>query len=284
MLSTLNGSKKDRVQSLRSSLVSTIPGICPERIRIYTQTYQKFNQEPQILKRAHSLKAYMENITISLEKDDLIPGWQTSHPRWVPIFPEYSWKWVYEELDRFNKRQYDRFTISPQTRDELHQLLPWWEGRTIYDRVFARQPQYVLDASSIGAINWTGQATSGEGHIVVDHKLTLDYGFSGILARVTKLKQDLALYEPNNLDKRDFYQSVEIVFEGVLNYINRLIEITQENIKSVSTERKLELQKMVMDLKAIHNGPPQSFRQAMYIIWLVQMIQQVESNGHSFSL
>ncbi len=145
-------------------------------MRIYTQVYQDFKQFPPIIKRAKALKSYLENKTVYLGENDLIPGIGASHPRWASVFPEYSWKWVYDELDRFEKRRYDKFTISSETREELRELLPWWDGESLLDRIETRQPDFVKDASKIGVTSWTGQATSGEGHIIVDHRMVLKTG------------------------------------------------------------------------------------------------------------
>jgi len=120
----LTAEQKRRIQSLRDELIHTLPGICAERARIYTQIYQQNEHEPPILKRAKALSAYLSQVTLSLDEREIIPGWQSSHPRYAPIFPEYSWEWVFEELDRFDRRNYDRFTIQPEVKEELRHLLP----------------------------------------------------------------------------------------------------------------------------------------------------------------
>ena len=143
----LSKTRKKRIQTLRSALIHATPGICSERTRAYTSIYQQFANDLPILKRAIALKVYLEQVTLSFGDNEIIPGWQSSHPRHAPIFPEYSWKWVYDELERFNQRRYDRFTISKKVKGELGALLPWWEERTLYESILNRQPQFVLDAA-----------------------------------------------------------------------------------------------------------------------------------------
>lgn len=279
----LSESQKQRIQAMRNSLIQSTPGICPERARIYTQIYQQNVYEPPILKRAKALNAYLNKVSLSLDENELIPGWQTSHARYAPIFPEYSWKWVYEELDRFEQRHYDRFNISAEAKEELRSLLPWWEGRTVYEAIMARQPQFVLDSSTISAISWTGQATSGEGHIVVDYPMALKHGFRGILEIAVALKSCVADDDEKQV-KLDFYRSVEISFEGVIAYLQRLTKLVLEKAALTSGVRQAELHQLANDLDHLQNHPPQHFRQAILVIWFVHLIEQMESNGHSVSL
>jgi len=284
-LPRLAGRKRDRLLALRSSLVDNLPGICAERARIYTQIYQQYESDSPILKRAKALRAYLEGVSLPFGPHDLIPGWQASQPRWAPVFPEYSWEWVYDELDQFELRKYDRYHIPEPVKEELRQVLPWWRGRTLYERVLARQPGEVLQAANIGAISWTGQATSGEGHIVVDFRMALEQGFESLRQRAGLLSRELDLSEPGTISKIEFYRAVEIACDGVIRYAERLANrasmlVEQEN----DPDRAAELYEMAADLRMVPALPARSFRQALFTVWLVHLIQQMESNGHSVSM
>jgi len=285
MIITLSESKKERIRAIKESLINVPPGICPERVRYYTQAYQQFECDPPIIKRAKALRLYLTQKTIFFGENDLLPGYASSYPRWAPVFPEYSWQWVYGELDRFEHRQYDKFSITPQAKEELREILPWWQGRSTYERIEVQQPDFVKDATNIGVTSWIGQATSGEGHIVVDHRMVLENGFLALQALARNYKNNLPLHNPDSLDKRDFYEAVEIVCEGVLALAERLASQVEKLAGSVGdTSRKEELFRMSSDLRIIPAKPAQNFRQAVMTVWMLQMILQMESNGHSVSL
>ena len=285
MLTQLSEEKQKRVARIKDSLISNPPGICPERARYYTEAYQEYKQYPAIIKRAKALKSYLENKTIYLGEDDLIPGIGASHPRWASVFPEYSWQWVYDELDSYEARRYDKFTVTPEAKEELRELLPWWDGESLLDRIETRQPDNVKDATKVGVTSWTGQATSGEGHIIIDHRMALEQGFDALLARASELKAALPLYEPDSLDKRDFYEAVEIVCNGVLTYAERLAAEADKQAESAKDEkRRRELAQISADLRIVPAKPAKSFRQALTTVWLLHLIEQIESNGHSVSL
>lgn len=279
----LSSEQTRRIQTLRSALIQNTPGICAERARIYTRTYQQNEHEPPILKRARALNAYLSQVSLSLGENELIPGWQASLPRYAPVFPEYSWKWVYDELDRYEQRRFDRFTISSEVREELRTLLPWWEDRTVYDAIMERQPQFVLDASKLGAISWAGQALSGEGHMVVDYPMALQHGFNGILDRASHLRQSLS-EDAQHQERTDFYRAVEIAFEGVNTYLQRLAGVVREKAENPAGNRRDELNQLASDLEFIQWNPPRHFRQALLVVWFTHLIEQMESNGHSVSL
>ena len=93
------------------------------------------------------------------------------------------------------------------------------------------------------------------------------------------------LYEPDSLDKRDFYEAVEIACDGILAYASRLEDFLitlAEREKNII--RRKEILSIANDLHIVPSGSAKTFRQALITVWLSHMIQQIESNGHSVSL
>ena len=281
----LEGAKRERVQALRTSLVDNLPGICSERARIYTQIYQDCGDDPPIVRRAKALRAYLQAVSLPFGPHDLIPGWQASRPRWAPIFPEYSWEWVFEELDRFEGRSFDRFQIPGAEKEELRQLLPWWKGRTLYESVLARQPQEVLQAAKIGAISWAGQAMSGEGHIVVDFRMALEQGFERLREEAALLLEGLHPDDQEYPSKAAFYQAAGMVCDGVLSYAQRLADRASrlaDHEKDPSAPQNCTAWRLTCAYR--RQSLPKPSGRLSYTIWLVHLVQQMESNGHSVSL
>lgn len=285
MLLKLTGGQAKRVLEIKKSLIDNPPGICAERARYYTIAYREFGSDPPIIRRAKALSSYLDNMTIFIGDGDLLLGYQASKPRWAPIFPEYSWEWVFNELDRLEQRRYDRFSITPEVKMELNQILPWWQGKSLYERIAARQPDFVKDAARIGVISWTGQATSGEGHIVVDHSMALERGFLNIIHQARDLNDRLNLYEPENLAKRDFYEAVQIALEGIVRFSYRLADEADKRVRQEQDpHRKSEFLTMAEVCRRVPAAPATTFREALQTVWLIHLIQQIESNGHSVSL
>ena len=109
----------ERVKKLKTTVVEAVPEICIERAKIVTEAYQKYEAYPVIVKRALSLKMVLEKMNIYVEKGELIVGNQAYRTRCAPIFPEYSWDWILDEIDEFEKRRTDRFVITEKSKQEL---------------------------------------------------------------------------------------------------------------------------------------------------------------------
>lgn len=282
---SLNKQQTERIKKIKDSLLGNVPGICTERLKIYTEVYEEYASYAPVLKRAKALVRYLNEMTIYLRNEDLLPGYQSSKPRYAPIFPEYSWDWLYEEIDRFDKRKYDRFQISDEGKQDLRTYLPHWKGMSVYEHISAAQTDIVKKAAQMGVMSWTGQATSGEGHIVVDYPTALKKGFTGIRQEAAEKLDALKLYEPDDLRKKAFYEATVIIYDGILSYLARLSNAAEvQRGQTSDPQRNKELHRMIYALDNLQKGPPKNFYEAIMMVWLIHLIQQIESNGHSTSL
>ena len=282
---SLSKPKAERIKKIKDSLLDHVPGICTERLKIYTEVYEDCASYAPVIKRAKALVRYLNEMTIYLRDEDLLPGYQSSRPRFAPMFPEYSWDWLYEEIDRFDRRKYDRFQISDEDKQNLRTYLPRWKGMSVYEHISAAQTDIVKKAAQMGVMSWMGQATSGEGHIVVDYSTALRKGFTGIRQEAAERLGALKLYDPDDLRKKAFYEATVIIYDGILGYLSRLsraAEAQREHTQDL--RRNEELQRMIRALDHLQKGPPQNFYEAILTVWLIHLIQQIESNGHSTSL
>ena len=99
----------ERIQKLKRELVEVRPEICTERLIMITDAYQKYQAYPIIMKRAEALRDILTQMSIYIEDGQLLAGNQASKPRSAPLFPEYSWDWIYDEIDQFEHRASDVF-------------------------------------------------------------------------------------------------------------------------------------------------------------------------------
>ena len=176
-LTGLGFSIAERIKPMREELLGIIPQVCTERAKIYTETYKADEGDPPVLKRAKALATTLDKMSIYIYKDELIVGNQASKIRGAPIFPEYSWDWIAEEIDEFEHRSGDKFFVSEDDkRILLEEVIPYWKGKTLYDRAMEIIPDFVNMAQEIGAISGRGNITSGDGHIIVNFGKVLQRG------------------------------------------------------------------------------------------------------------
>lgn len=274
-----------RIERFRKQVVDTVPSICAERAIIYTRIYEEFAQEPTIIKRARALQTTLQEMSIYILDEERIVGNQASKIKAAPIFPEYSWDWIYRELDTMGERKSDPFIVDEETKKLLKTILPKWRGKTLYERCMATQPEEVLKATKAGILNWRGNATSGEGHIVPDFEMVLSLGIGGIFNLANSKLKELDLTNPDALRKKPFYEAVMIAYEGAKNFILRFARLASQKASlSQSERRKKELEEISKICEWISWNPPRNFKEALQLVFFVHLIEQIESNGHSVSL
>jgi formate C-acetyltransferase len=147
----------ERIAALRQQLLETTPQVCVERARLVTEAYRRYEADPPVLRRAKAFAHTLGQMSIYILDGELIVGNQASTPRAAPIFPECSTDWIEKEIDEFASRSADQFIVEPAVKRELiTEILPFWHGRTLYDRAVATMPEPVCLAQDIGAIAGRG--------------------------------------------------------------------------------------------------------------------------------
>jgi pyruvate formate-lyase/glycerol dehydratase family glycyl radical enzyme len=276
----------DRIRHMREELLQTVPRVCTERARIYTRVYRSFEGDPPILRRARALSRTLDEMSIMIFRDELLVGNQASQIRGAPIFPEYSSDWIEEEIDQFARRPGDVFEITEEDKKILlSEILPYWKGRTLYDRAMSIIPESVKKAQEIGVISGRGNITSGDGHLIVNFEKVLRLGLRGIIEETTRHMEALSEGDPFYLKKQVFYQSVLLVLEAAIRFAHRYAQLlTLEAAMTTNPERRRELLEMAGNVRVVPENPPRTFWQAVQSIWFIHLLTQIESNGHSFSL
>lgn len=105
--------------------------LCPERAEIITESFKRSEGQSIVIRRALALADILEKMTIYIEPDMLIVGNRASANFAAPVFPEYSFNWVIDELDEFDKRSGDSFRVSESTKARLRTLQDYWQGKPI---------------------------------------------------------------------------------------------------------------------------------------------------------
>jgi len=270
----------DRVARLQSRMNARIPTICPERAEIITDCFKRTEGEPIVVRRAKAFAEILDQMTVYIEPDALIVGNQASANFAAPVFPEYSFEWVINELDEFEHRSGDYFLITEETKGRLRELREYWLGKTHQDEVLKNLPQENRLAEKQCVLHRGGISMSGDGHIIPNHEFVLKVGFGGMadIARKKLNADDLTQ------EQRDYYEASIIAMEGALRYCKRLGACAKCDAETeLDPKRKAELLAL-SDLFADYmEGGARNFQEAVQTVYLVHLLMMIESNGHSFS-
>ncbi len=272
-----------RMNHFREELLKTEPQVCAERAILTTQSYRENADQPVTLKRACMLRNVLENMSIFIETDTLLAGNQASANRAAPIFPEYAMDWVIRELDEFEGRDGDVFRISEKTKEELREIYPFWQHNTLLDKGLAAIPPDSRVFYDLGIIKAEGNLTSGDAHVAVAYADLLRLGLKDYEARARDCLEKLDLSDCKNLKKSYFYRAILITVDAVRAFAARYAGLAEEQSESAAPERAGELREMARILRKVPYQPADTFQEAVQSLWLVHLVLQIESNGHSLS-
>lgn len=230
------------------------------------------------------LEKVLDNMSIYIEDKSLLAGNQATKNRNAPIFPEYTMEFVMKELDQFEKRDGDVFYITEKTKEQLREIAPFWQNNNLRARGEALLPEEVRVFMETGVFGMEGKLNAGDAHLAVNYERILKDGLRGYEKRVKEYKASLDLTDPESIDKYCFYNAVLIVLEAVRNFANRYSVLAQDLAeKELNQERKIELLEISRICSKVPYEPAETFREAVQSVWFIQLILQIESNGHSLS-
>lgn len=275
----------DRVRNLKERVLNAVPELCIERGRIITKADKEFGSLPPSLKRAKILAEILKNMSIFIDSEELIVGNQARKLRAAPIFPEYSVEWIAEELDSFETRPADKFKVYEEEKEEIMQIVDYWRGRTHEDRLKALMPEDVRQAEDMGVLMGIHIRIGGHGHISVSHEKVLKRGLLDIANEAEMEIEKLELISADDVNKLSFLKGVVIVCNAVIDFAHRYADIALEMAEQESDLlRKKELEKISEVCRWVPAKPPRNFYEAIQTSWFIQLVLQIESNGHSISM
>ncbi|KAB1490843.1 formate C-acetyltransferase/glycerol dehydratase family glycyl radical enzyme [Cronobacter sakazakii] len=275
----------ERIKAHKAALVQIVrPPVCTERAQHYTAVYQQHQDKPLPVRRALALAYHLANRTLWIKHDELIVGNQASQVRAAPFFPEYTVSWIEKEIDDLADRPGAGFSVSPQDKAVMHEICPWWRGQTVQDRCYGMFTDEQKELLASGIIKAEGNMTSGDAHLAVNFPLLLEKGLDGLRAKVAERRARLLLTDQGDLHKEQFLKAIDITFsalsEHILRYAALASQMAQEERRPA---RRDELLTIAANCEHIAHQPPASFWQALQLCYFVQLVLQIESNGHSVS-
>ncbi len=277
------GSLTPRMQAYRESVLDKKPYIDAQRAILATEAYKKNLNQPPVMKRALMLKNILEKMSIYIEDETVLVGNQASSNRDAPIFPEYTLQFVLDELDLFEKRDGDVFYITEETKEQIRSIADFWKNNNLRAKGEALMPEEMQVYMDTGFFGMEGKLNAGDAHIVVDYTNLLRKGLKDYERRAREYKAGLDLTKPESIDKYQFYKAVLVVIEAVRRFAGRYAALAREKAADAPEPRKSELLEIARICEKVPYEPAQTFHEAVQSVWFIQLILQIESNGHSLS-
>lgn len=271
------------MQAYRESVLDKKPYVDAQRALLATEAYQANQNQPAVMKRALMLKNILEKMTIYIEDETVLVGNQASSNKDAPIFPEYTLKFVLDKLDLFEKRDGDVFYITEETKEQLRSIAPFWENNNLRAKGEALIPAEMEPYMKTGFFGMEGKLNAGDAHIAVDYAGVLKNGLKGFEHRARMYKANLDLTATDAIDKYAFYKAVLIVIDAIRKFALRYAELARQKAETAEEPRRAELLEIARVCEKVPYEPAETFHEAVQSTWFIQLILQIESNGHSLS-
>lgn len=274
----------ERVERLKRMIVDATPYVESERAVLVTESYKQTEGLSPILRRAKAVEKIFNNLPITIRNDELIVGSITKNPRSTEICPEFSYEWVAKEFETMSTRIADPFEIPKETAKELEEAFKYWEGKTTSALADSYMSQEAKECISNGVFTVGNYFYGGVGHICVDYGKILRKGFKGVIAEVVEAMNRMDRNDPDYIKKQQFYNAVIISYSAAIKFAHRYADKARE-LASVEANpvRKAELLQIAANCDKVPENGATNFYEACQAFWFVQIMVQIESNGHSIS-
>lgn len=268
----------ERIQRMREKLFASRPCITAERLVLQTEAYKRFAGDAVPLFRAKVVRYIMENMTTLIMDDELIVGTPTNKYRGANLHPEFqsSTKFYMDELDEFPLRTKDPYDISAEDRELILQYLPYWEGKAMQDIARSALPEHTVECMNDDIIT-VGLTNGVSGETTCDHEKLLTLGLKGYME---ECRANIAATMPKcqlDEEKINFWQACIIQCEGLITYAHRMAEEAERQAAACSDEkRRAELLQIAENCRIVPENPPQTFQQALQLVWFVHVYFHIE--------
>ncbi len=278
--------REERTEFLNHAIRSVVPSICVERAGIITESYKRTEGMPFVMRRAIALKDMLEQMTIFIDEEELIVGNHGSRARAALIFPEFG-TFDEKELDLMPVRKVDTLQISEEDKKYLlEEIYPYWENRCTGDRsryYIDEKIMEILD-SPYRTFNPLSRTRSGYGHYLPNIEKVLKVGFGGIRKEAEAYLEKLDLMDPELTEKKNFYQSVVILCDGIRVFQNRFAELAEHMAEAEKDgRRKKELLLIAANCRKVPFEPADTFYEALQSYWFSILIDYCGQNGSAIS-
>ena len=270
----------DRVEKLRRESLDAVPSVSIERALLLTEFYRENEGRwPAPLMRAHAFHHLCTRKSLYFGDDELIVGERGPAPKATPTYPEITCHSV-EDLEILGSRKLTSYDVTAEDiRRFADEVIPYWQGRTLRDRVFEELPEEWHDAYAAGVFTEFMEQRA-PGHTVADGKFyrkgLLD--FRSEIAAALEALGDAS--DPDSQSQRDQLQAMDVAADGAMVFARRHAELARETATAEADPgRRAELERIVEVCEWVPAQAPRDFHEALQAYWFYHLGVITELNG-----
>ncbi len=270
----------ERIRRLRARSLRAVPALSSERGVLLTRYYRSGAADGLSVPRQRSgAFAYLMNRKkIAILPGELIVGERGPAAKATPSYPEITCHSL-RDLDVLDRREKTRFRVSAATRrDFAGEIIPFWRGRTMREKLFALMEPEWLDAYEAGVFTEFMEQRA-PGHTVCGEKI-YEKGLLDLQAETRAALQALDfLNDPLALARREELLAMEEAAGAVIAFARRYAARARQLAKrEKNASRRRELRRIAVVCEHVPAHAPRDFHEALQHYWFIHLGVISEAN------
>ncbi len=269
-----------RVTRLRDKSLHAVPTVTADRALLVTEFYAcAETSTPAPLLRARAYQHLCDHKQIYLGADELIVAERGPAPKVVPTFPELTCHSV-KDLKILRSRATTPYEVPDSVIHAYEEtIIPFWKGRSMRDRLFARLPDEWREAYEAGLFTEFMEQRA-PGHTALDgtiYRTGLRDRQGRIRNRIAELRADGASADDPRCAQ---LEAMWISCDATIRFAERHAYLADAMAADEQNgERRSELLEIARVCRAVPANAPTSFWEALQTYWFVHLGTITELNG-----
>ena len=262
----------ERVARLRQCSLDTRPWLSLERAALMTEFYRERPPAVSVpVQRARALEFLMERKTIYIGPEEWIVGERGPGPKGTPSYPELCCHSM-EDLEILDTREKISFRVDDAARRiQRDEVIPYWAGRSMRDRIFAEMTPEWEDCYQAGIFTEFMEQRA-PGHTVLGDViyrkglLDLQVEIEAALDRLDLLK------DPRAWDKKQELRAMHIAAGAVMRSAERHADLAARMAgEERRPHRRAELERISDVCRRVPAHAPRNLHEALQAYWFVHL-------------
>jgi trans-4-hydroxy-L-proline dehydratase len=271
---------KHRIARLREESFLTKPSISIERALLETEFYKENSGKYSLpVLRALCFKHICTYKSLYIGEGELVVGERGPAPKVVPTFPELTCHSA-DDLRILNDRAMTSYRVAEEDiRRYEEEVIPYWQGRSMRDRIFSNIPEDWRIAYEAGLFTEFMEQRA-PGHTALDGTIYT----SGMINFKERIAEKISRLDyqndPEASDKAEQLQAMDISCDAAIIFANRHADLAES--MAAETEdpaRRAELRKIAQICRQVPAHKPRTFHEALQMYWFVHLGIITELNG-----
>ncbi len=268
----------ERIARLREDSLNTMPSLSLERAALMTDFYREAGPLSVPVMRARALAHVMERRALYIGPEELIVGERGPRPKATPTFPELCCHTL-EDFEILHTREKIAYCVDEKSRRiQQDEIVPYWQGHSMRDRIFAGMEPAWHDAYQAGIFTEFMEQRA-PGHTVLGDVIYR----KGLLDLKAEIAQSLSrldfFNDPAAYEKQQELAAMAIAADAVMRFAGRHAELAEQMAARESDPvRRAELEKIAAVCRHVPAHAPRDFWEAIQAYWFTHLGVVTELN------